>query len=175
MVQLAGGLARSIGLGVIPLTPRVSTTVIGALPSRVKGGVGEVCCHTWATTGPADSPGMLGVIAVACVGYGTVKTVSPARAVARACAIKVVPRMKFTTGRPKPTFAKPLPVIVKVAGGLARSTVVGAIDLTPAARPVTAAVTLPPLEVNVTFVEKRSEERRVGKSVDRGGDSMKTE
>src|SRR5262249_57776430 len=84
MVRRGGGLARSSGFGVPPLTPRVSTTVIGALPSSVKGGVGEVCCHTWATTGPADSPGMLGVIAVACVGYGTVKVVLPARAVARA-------------------------------------------------------------------------------------------
>ena len=84
MVKLAGGFARSIGFGVIPVTPRVSTTVIGALPSSVKGGVAEVCCHTWATTGPTDNPGMLGVIAVACVGYGTVKVVFPTRAVARA-------------------------------------------------------------------------------------------
>src|SRR5262245_18458486 len=84
MVKLAGGLARSNGFGVTPLTPRVSTTLIVALPSSVKGGVGEVCCHTWATTGPADSPGMLGLLAVACVGYGIVKVVLPARAVARA-------------------------------------------------------------------------------------------
>src|SRR5262249_48157054 len=101
MVKLAGGLARSIGFGVIPLTPRVSTTVIGALPSSVKGGVGEVCRRPGARPGPADSPGMLGVIAVACVGSGTVKVVLPASAVARACAINVVPFMKFTTGRPK--------------------------------------------------------------------------
>ena len=94
---------------------------------------------------------MLGVIAVACVGYGTVSVVFPARAVARACAIKVLPRMKFTTGRPKPRFAKPLPVMVKVAGGLARSIVLGAMALTPAAMPVTATETSPPLEVKFTF------------------------
>jgi hypothetical protein len=75
---------------------------------------------------------MFGVIAVACVGNGTVKVVLPVSAVACACAIKVVPRMKFTTGRPKPTFAKPLPVIVKLAGGVARSIVLGVMPLTPA-------------------------------------------
>ncbi len=61
-----------------------------------------ICCHTCACTGPADSPGRFGVSAVAGVGTGTVKVVLPARAVARACAIKVVPRMKFTIGSPKP-------------------------------------------------------------------------
>src|SRR5438093_1194333 len=39
--------------------------------------------------------------------------------------------MKFTTGRPNPRFAKPLPVIVNVAGGLARSIVLGVMPLTP--------------------------------------------
>src|SRR5262245_54314819 len=123
IVKLAGGDARSIGFGVIPLTVgagRVSLTVSVALPISVKGGAGEVACHTWACTGPADSPGMFGVIAVACVGNGTVRFAPPFRPVARACAINVVPRMKFTTGSPKPRFAKPVPVIVKLAGGDAR-------------------------------------------------------
>ena len=74
---------------------------------------------------------MLGVIAVACVGYGTVNVVLPASPVARAWAISVVPRTKFTIGRPKPRFAKPPPVMVKVAGGLARSIGLGVIPLTP--------------------------------------------
>ena len=38
---------------------------------------------------------------------GTVKVVLPASPVARACAIKAPLRMKFTTGRPNPRFAKP--------------------------------------------------------------------
>src|SRR3989442_5122471 len=64
----------------------------------------------------ADNPGRFGVIAVAGVGKGTVSVVLPVRAVARACASSVVPRMKFTTGRPKPRFLKPFPVRVKLAG-----------------------------------------------------------
>src|SRR6267142_1996575 len=135
IVKLAGGVARSIGFGVIPLTlgaGRVSFTVSVALPIRVKGGVLEVCCQTWACTGPTESPGMFGVIAVACFGNGTVSVVLSVSVVARACAIKVEPRMKFTTGRPKPRFAKPLPVIVKLAGGVARSIVLGVMPLTPA-------------------------------------------
>src|SRR5207249_12109302 len=102
-----------------------------------------VCCQTWAWTVPVDSPGRFGVSDVACVGNGTVSVVLPASAVARACASSVVPLMKFTTGRPNPRFAKPLPVIVKVAGGLTRSIVLGLMPLTPG---------------TVT----RSEERRVG-------------
>ena len=39
--------------------------------------------------------------------------------------------MKFTIGSPNPRFAKPPPVIVKLAGGLARSTVLGVMPLTP--------------------------------------------
>jgi hypothetical protein len=52
--------------------------------------------------------------------------------VARACAIKVLPRMKFTIGNPNPRFAKLVSVIVKVAGGLTRSIVLGSMPLTPA-------------------------------------------
>src|SRR5882724_11598015 len=148
MVNAAGGLARSIGLGLMPLTPgagRVSVTVSVALPIRLKVGALPVCCQTWAWTVPADSPGLLGVIAVACVGNGTVKVVLPLSAVARACAIKVLPRMKFTTGRPKPRFAKPLPVIVKVAGGSARSIGLGLTPFTPGTGrvSVTVSVALP--------------------------------
>ena len=138
IVKVAGGgLTRSIELGVIPVTlgtGRVSMTVSVALPTRLKVGVLDVCCQTWAWTVPTDSPGMLGVIAVACVGNGTVKVVLPVRAVARACAINVLPRMKFTIGNPNPRFAKPPPVIVKLAGGLARSTVLGVMPLTPGPR-----------------------------------------
>src|SRR5215470_9099729 len=73
---------------------------------------------------------MFGVIAVACVGNGTVRVVLPVSAVALAWAIKVVPRMKFTTGRPKPRSANPVPVMVKLAGGAARSIVLGVMPLT---------------------------------------------
>src|SRR2546425_202023 len=127
----------------MPLTPgtgRVSVTVSAALPIRLKVGALPVCCQTWASTGPADSPGRFGVIAVACVGKGTVSVVLPVRAVARACASSVVPRMKFTIGRPKPRFAKPLPVIVKLAGGVARSIELGVMPLTPGS--VTANIAL---------------------------------
>jgi hypothetical protein len=36
MVKLAGGEARSIGLGVMELTPRVSLTVSEMVPTRLK-------------------------------------------------------------------------------------------------------------------------------------------
>src|SRR2546422_6784133 len=48
--------------------------------------------------------------------------------------------MKFTIGRPKPRFAKPLPVIVKLAGGVARSIELGVMPLTPGS--VTANIAL---------------------------------
>ncbi|PYN84285.1 MAG: hypothetical protein DMD87_28105 [Candidatus Rokuibacteriota bacterium] len=100
---------------------------------------------------PGDSPGKFGVSDVACVGNGTVSVVLPASAVARACASSVVPLMKFTTGRPNPRFAKPLPVIVKVAGGLTRSIVLGLMPLTPGT--VTVSVALPiRLKVGVALV-----------------------
>ena len=45
---------------------------------------------------------------------------------------RLVPlRTKLTTGKPKPKFANPLPVIVKLAGGEARSTGLGVMELTP--------------------------------------------
>ena len=67
-----------------------------------------ICTQTCAWTAPAESPGRFGVSAVAESGNGTVNVVL-VRAVARACAITVVPRMKFTTGSPKPMFVNPLP------------------------------------------------------------------
>ena len=94
-------------------------TVSAALPMKLKELV-PVCCQTWAWTVPVDSPGRFGVSVVAVVGNGTVSVVFPASAVARACASSVVPFMKFTTGSPNPRFAKPPPVIVKLAGGSAR-------------------------------------------------------
>src|SRR5437899_5786405 len=127
----------------MPLTPgtgRVSVTVSAALPIRLKVGALPVCCQTWASTGPADSPGRFGVIDVAGVGKGTVSVVPQVRAVGRACARSVVPRMKFTIGRPKPRFAKPLPVIVKLAGGVARSIELGVMPLTPGTGRVSVTV-----------------------------------
>src|SRR5438093_308027 len=123
-----------------PGTGRVSVTVSAALPIRLKVGAFPVCCKTWAWTGPGEGPGRLGVRAVAGVGKGTVSVVLLVRAVARACASNVVPRMKFTIGRPKPRFAKPLPVIVKLAGGVARSIELGVMPLTPGS--VTANIAL---------------------------------
>src|SRR5262249_18272938 len=73
---------------------------------------------------------MFGVIAVACVGNGTVNVVPPVSAVARACAIKVVPRMKFTTGRPKPKSANPEPVIRSEEGRVGKASGLGGIPLT---------------------------------------------
>src|SRR5262245_65652926 len=70
-------------------------------------------------------------MAVAVVGNGTVRLVPPIIAVARAWARTVPPRVKFTTGRPKPWFTKPLPATVKLVGGVARSTVLGVMVLTP--------------------------------------------
>src|SRR3989449_1259700 len=134
-------------LGVIPLT-RVSVTVSAALPIRLKVGALPVCCQTWAWTGPADSPGRFGVIDVAGVGKGTVSVV-PVRAVARACASSMVPRMKFTIGRPKPRFAKPLPVIVKLAGGVARSIELGVMPLTPVSAANVALTLVAALSVTV--------------------------
>src|SRR5580765_3860217 len=64
--------------------------------------------------------------------------------------------MKFTTGRPKPRFAKPVPVIVKLAGGLARSTAAGLIALTLGTVPLTTAETSPPFEVKITFAATTS-------------------
>src|SRR5262247_2575632 len=144
IVNVAGGAERLIEAGEMPSTRRVSVTVSATVVTRLNELL-PVCCHTWACTDPADSPGMFGVIAVACVGNGTVKVVPPVSAVARACAIKVVPRMKFTTGRPKPRSANPEPVIVKLAGGDARSIELGLIPLTlgPGRESLTVSAALP--------------------------------
>ena len=40
-------------------------------------------------------------------------------------------RVKLTAGKPKPKLAKPFPVRVKLAGGEARSTGLGVIELIP--------------------------------------------
>src|SRR5262249_9769760 len=145
IVKLAGGVARSIGFGVMPLTPgagRVSVTVSVALPRRLNVGALPVCCQTWACTVPAASPGMFGVSEVACVGNGTCKVVLPESPVARACAIQVPLSTQLTDGSPKPKFAKPAPVIVKLLGGVARSNAFGVIPLTPRVS-VTTNVMLP--------------------------------
>ena len=69
---------------------------------------------------------------VALVGNGTVSVVAVI-AVARAWARTAPFRVKFTIGSPKPRFAKPLPVTLNVAGGVARSIVLGVMPLTWAA------------------------------------------
>src|SRR5882724_2672555 len=79
---------------------------------------------------PADSPGSGPDRLVAFVGNGTVRVVLPVSAVARACASSIPPRVKFTTGSPKPPLAKPCPAIVNGAGGLARSIGLGVIPVT---------------------------------------------
>src|SRR5262249_9920864 len=122
-VKLVGGAERSTVLGVMLLTPetiRVSVIVNGTLPISVYVTF-PVCTYTWACTLPADRPGRFGAMAVAAVGNGTVRLVLPVIAVARAWARTVLPRVKFTTGRPKPWFTKPLPATVKLVGGAARS------------------------------------------------------
>src|SRR6267142_2810950 len=131
IVKLAGGTATLIKSGVMALTPRGLITVSVTLPARLKE-LAPVCCQTCAWTLPTESPGTFGVSEVACVGNGTVNVVLPESPVARACAITTLLRTKFTTGRPKPRFANPLPVIVKLAGGVARSIVLGVMPLTPA-------------------------------------------
>ena len=54
----------------------------------------------------------------------------PVRAVARAWASTTPPRVKFTTGSPKPALAKPCPATENAAGGVARSMELGVIPVT---------------------------------------------
>src|SRR5215813_2481219 len=83
-------------------------------------------------TGPALSPGRGPSMLVASVGYGTVIVV-PLPEVARAWASTIPLRVKLATDRPKPKLANPAPVITKLAGGEARSTGLGVMELTPGA------------------------------------------
>src|SRR5262249_32366551 len=97
---------------------------------------------------PADRPGRFGAMAVAAVGNGTVSVVLPVMAVARAWASTVVRPGEFTTGRPKPIFAKPLPVVVKLVGGVARSTVLGVTVVPPGAGAESSTVSgTPPIRL----------------------------
>ena len=67
---------------------------------------------------------------------------------------RLVPlRTKLTTGKPKPKFANPLPVIVKLASGEARSIGLGVMALTIVLVPVTVA-DAPAPPVKVTFPAK---------------------
>ncbi len=50
--------------------------------------------------------------------------------------------MKFTIGRPRQRFAKPLPVIVKLAGGVARSIELGMMPPTSVSVTANVALTL---------------------------------
>src|SRR5207249_777528 len=135
IVKLAGGLARSTALGLIALTP----------------GTGRAARA--ARTGSASGPNELGSAprggreTGACTARagrlrenGTVSVVVPVSVVARSCASRVELRMKLTTGSPKPRFAKAVPVMVKLAGGLARSTTLGLIALTPGTGRVSVTV-----------------------------------
>src|SRR6516162_3787306 len=83
-------------------------------------------------------------MAVVAVGNGTVSVELPVKELARACAIKTPPRVKFATGRPKPMSPKPVPVIVKLVGGADRSMVLGVIALTlPGCVPVIVSAITP--------------------------------
>ena len=54
---------------------------------------------------------------------------------------RLVPfRTKLTTGKPKPKFANPLPLMVKLGGGEARSMGFGVMELTPGAGRVSLTV-----------------------------------
>src|SRR2546428_14166279 len=97
IVKLAGGFSRSIVLGVMTAAPRVSVTVSAALPIRLKELL-AVCCQTWAWTVPADSPGTLVVMAVACVGKGDGKSVVSGRRVDRGGGRRIKKKMRCTTG-----------------------------------------------------------------------------
>src|SRR3989442_4009445 len=102
LVKLGAGVARSIELGVMPLTPgtgRVSVTVSAALPIRLKVGALPVCCQTWAWTGPTSKQHTSEVQSRPHVGYGPL-IVKTQRAAARAvCSSRVAPRT-LTIGRP---------------------------------------------------------------------------
>src|SRR2546426_689388 len=130
IVKLAGGVARSIELGVMPLTPGTGRVNV-AIPNRLNAGALPVCLPTCASTGPADSPGRFGVIDVAGVGKGTVSVVLPVRAVF----FLMIRRPPRSTLFPYTTLFRsakpPLPVIVKLAGGVARSIELGVMPLTP--------------------------------------------
>src|SRR3989442_923608 len=88
----------------------------------------------------ADSPGRFGVIDVAGVGKGTVSVVPPVRAVARASSGSHTSRIKLPLHIAYPLLAEPLPVIVKLAGGVARSIELGVMPLTPGTGPVSVTV-----------------------------------
>src|SRR5205823_2022467 len=99
----------------------------------------------------ADSRGSGPDRLVAFVGNGTVRVVLPVSAVARACARSIPPRVKFTTGSPKPPLVKPCPTIENDVGALARSIELGVIPVTHRAHggePVTVSGT-PPISMRV--------------------------
>src|SRR2546427_342344 len=106
----------------------------------MKDGALPFCCQTWAWTGPAASPGRFGVIDVAGVGKGTVSVVPPVRAVALAFFFLMIRRPPRSTLFPYTTLFRSLPVIVKLAGGVARSIELGVMPLTPGS--VTANIAL---------------------------------
>src|SRR5438876_7391503 len=91
-----------------------------------------VWLYTDTATVPGLSPGSTPDRLFWFVGNGTVSEVPPpVSAVARTCPSSTPPRVKFTTGNPKPASAKPPPVSVKLPGAAPRSTGLGVIPLTP--------------------------------------------
>ena len=96
ITKLAGAEARSIGFGVMELTPggdgggRVSLTVRAVLPTRLQL-FDPVWLKTWTVTVPALSPGSGPEMLVVFVGKGTVRLVLVPEG-ARAWATKVLPR-----------------------------------------------------------------------------------
>ena len=58
-------------------------------------------------------------------------------------------RVKLMTGKPKPEFVKPLPAMVKLAGGVARSIGLGVMEEGTTSVTVVLCVKLPPVPVIV--------------------------
>src|SRR2546428_381992 len=125
IVKLAGGLARSTALGLIALTPGTAGASGAAGTGGPRGRAGR-----WGRVQVSVEAGACKEPTVRLVENGAVSVVVPASVVARTCASRVELRMKFTTGSPKPRFAREVPVMVKLAGGLVRSTTSGLIALT---------------------------------------------
>ena len=104
----------------------MSLTVREVLPTKLQL-FGPIWFQTSTVTAPALSPGYAPLLVP---GNGTVSVVlvpELARAAARINPL----RMKLTTDKPKPEFTKLLPVIVKLADGVAKSITLGVMEFTP--------------------------------------------
>ena len=103
-------------------------------------------------TVPALSPGKGPGTLTGPVGYGTVRVVLVPE-VARAWAIIMPLRVKLATDRPKPRSPKPFPVMVKLAGGVARSMGLGTMELTSELVPL-SNTDAPPPPLKITLPKK---------------------